>query len=179
MFPPRSILLLLGVLFLGRFAFAQTTVNSTWVGQGPLQYQYFYSDPNNWSQAVVPNNTATTHYNVTIGHFVQVDLDATISNLSLGGSAPSLNIWGATLTVMGQTMSSLQTATITVGARESHGARFNAGTLSTFSNGTLSGSYDVDSIGYPAQYPTALQFNGADIKTLVNGHVSLIGAFAR
>src|SRR4051812_34767426 len=121
MFPLRFILLALAYLFCCRSGFAQTTVNSTWVGQGPLQYQYLYSDPKNWSPAVVPNNTATTHYNVTVGHFVQVDVGATISNLSMEGSA-NVNVWGATFTVLGQTTSSVPTATISVGPRGSQAA---------------------------------------------------------
>ncbi|MEN3368929.1 MAG: trimeric autotransporter adhesin [Verrucomicrobiota bacterium] len=174
MFPPRSLLLALGCLFCCRSAFTQT-VNSTWA---PPSSQPNYSDPNNWSPAVVPNNTAATHYNVTAGRLILVDIDATISNLSLEGN-PLVSVWGVTFTVLDQTTSSVPTATISIGPRDTHGARFNAGSLSAFSNGTLSGNYDVSGRSSPTDLPGILQFNGADIRTLANGHVRLTGAFAR
>lgn len=177
MFPPRWLVPILVALLVGEFAAAQTVVNSTWVDRVPQPNLLVYSDPSNWSPAVVPNNTATTHYNVTIGarFIIGVDVDATISNLNLEGSVPGVNVTGRNFTVIGETTSALPTAIIRVGSTSNAAARFNAGWLSTFSNGTLSGHYSVDSSGYPA----TLQFNGANISTLANGDVILQGPLAR
>jgi hypothetical protein len=165
------------------------TVNSTFIGVPPNDTSY--SDPHNWSPAVVPNNSSSTNYNVTISSkYVVVDRDATVSNLSLSGTT-NLSIAGRTLTVTGTTIDSIlpQPPDASVGFLSGiyvfstskaiilppHEATFNAGHLSSFFNGTLAGIYSI----FGSQGKTAtLQFVGADIIRNA-GSLTLGGGLAR
>ncbi|MFN2623068.1 MAG: hypothetical protein ABR611_09500 [Chthoniobacterales bacterium] len=139
-----------------------------------------YSNPDNWMPAEVPNNTAQKQFNVTIGDLflsgVEVDVDATISNLTLASQHNEFSIWGTTLTVTGTTtIASEQIPLLVWSSPDAPGpAKFNAGTLSAFSNHTLSGIYQVGSGGITFSAPATLQFTGADIWTL-RGYLSLSG----
>src|SRR6266404_5537470 len=103
MFPPRSFIpsfVVLVTLVCGQFAAAQTVVNSTYVG--PTYGSY--GAAKNWTPAEVPNNTGAKNYNVTIPPTISVtvDVDASVSNLTLGSF---LNIFGKTFAVIGTTLS--------------------------------------------------------------------------
>jgi hypothetical protein len=179
MLPPRSIILALGLLLCCRFADAQTVINSTFLNRP--QWPAVYSDANNWSPNGVPNDTPDRRYNVTIdiGHSVSVDRStaASISNLTLGSSLPILILDGGSLTVTGTTNNQLVgQGLIDVFAYDNGPpAKFDAGTLSTFSNRVLSGNYSVSSLSNSA----TLQFNGADIATLANGSLSISGGLSK
>jgi hypothetical protein len=123
----------------------------------------------------VPNNTGAKNYNVTIPPTISVtvDVDASVSNLTLGSF---LNIFGKTFAVIGTTQSSVnQAPNIYVGSTADVSATFNAGTLSAFSTNTLKGRYIIGSGGSPA----TLQFKGANVVSLGAGELNLFGVLAR
>jgi hypothetical protein len=167
MFPSRYLCLAL-VLLCGHVVTAQTVVNSTFVN--PVFGYDNYDDPNNWNPAEVPNNTATKLFNVNIATFfeVEVAIDATISNLHLGSSTGLAVKLGKTFTVTGATTIELPGGGIDI---ESYSpappSKFDAGTLSTFSNHTLRGGYILDG--------SILQFRGADVWNLRGGGLRLTG----
>jgi hypothetical protein len=174
-FPHRSTLLALAALMCGQLAHGQTVINSTFVERP--QWPPVYSDPNNWAPNGVPNDVDGRHYNVTINphYFVMVDTNVTISNLTLGGSLPGLYVDGRNLTVTGTTANQMEFGFIDVQSYQDGAAvKFDAGTLTTFSNHVLSGEYTIAGISNPA----TLQFNGANISTLTNGSLSMFGAFS-
>lgn len=171
MVPPRFLCPAL-VLLCGHLATAQTVVNSIYVGPADGTY----SPAKNWAPAEVPNNTDAKVYNVTIpptSFVLSVDVDATISNLTLGSF---LYIYGKTLTVTGTTLSAAnQAPNMNLVSDPNAPATFNAGVLASFSDNTLRGRYLINSIlGSPA----TVQFKGANVITL-SGELSLYGAFAR
>jgi|GEM_PF-2624687 len=172
---PRFILPVLGVLLFGDFAAAQTVVQSIFLNRFP---EVNYDDPNNWTPAEVPNNTALKNYNVLIntGASVEVNVDATISHLSLSGPFTGLNIRGKTLVVNGtSTNLGIEHGAIYVESSASAAAKLDAGMLTTFSNKTLTCTYILSSFGSPA----TLQFRGADISTLNDGYFGFYGPLAR
>jgi len=173
MFSLRSTAAAVAFLFLQQFAAAQTVVNSTFLNRYP---ENSYSDPNNWSPAEVPNNTAAKEYNVDISPWfvVEVDNDATISNLTLSGIYTGLNIRQTAFRVTGATTHQIEQGSIYIEASATTAAIFDAGTLSRFSNNTLSGNYTIFSQGSPA----TLQFNGAAVST-VSGYLGLYGPLSR
>jgi hypothetical protein len=151
------------VLLCGQFAAAQTVVNSTYLGQCGGKY----SDASCWSPAQVPNNIASTTYNVSGRGGFSVDIDATISNLTLSGTSAGLAVvLGRAFTVTGMTMINSTDPWIDVQSYSGARGKFNAGTFSSFSNHTLSGRYYLDGI---------LQFQGADIWTFRDGALTLHG----
>jgi hypothetical protein len=87
----RNLAPLFTLLVLGEFAAAQTVVQSTFLNRFPAAN---YDDPSNWSPGEVPNNTALKNYNVLInvGYAIEVNIDATISNLVAYGSFTGLNV---------------------------------------------------------------------------------------
>jgi hypothetical protein len=172
-------------LLSARFVFAQTIINSTFVDRYPEANYDRYSNPGNWMPAEVPNNTPGRQYNVTVGDVpasdVTVDVDATVSNLTVANqSGGFFNVWGKTFTVTGTTLiESEQVAILLWSSPESPGpVTFNAGTLSAFSNHTLSGIFHVGGGGISFTAPATFQFTGADIWTL-RGYLSLSGAFSK
>ena len=174
MFPPRSTLVALAALMCGQMAHGQTVINSTFVERP--QWLPVFSDPNNWAPNGVPNNVDDRRYNVTINvrELVRVDTSVTISNLTLGSSLLRLTVDGRNLTVTGTTDNQTEGGFIDVMSYQDGAAvKFDAGTLTAFSNHVLSGEYTIAGISNPA----TLQFNGANISTLTNGSLSMLGAF--
>ena len=129
-----------------------------------------YSDPANWSPAEVPNNTPTRHYNVTINSGVNVDVDATISNLDLAGH-DLLNYDHAFAVVENTAATS---PNVSVAAFGSAPAICDLGTLSAFSGGVLRGSYAVTS--FSGTGPAILRFRGANVTALRSSAVYLRGS---
>ena len=171
MFPVRRLCLTFGLFVFAQFATGQTVVNSIYVGPAFGTY----SVANNWAPAEVPNNTDAKNYNVTVPRTVSlaVDIDATISNLTLGSF---LSIYGNALAVTGATSSPAdQAPDISLGSSASDPGTFNAGTFPAFSGNTLKGRYIIASGGAAA----TLQFNGANVVSLGEGELSLYGALAR
>lgn len=174
MFPPRSTLVALAALMCGQMAHGQTVINSTFVERP--QWLPVFSDPNNWAPNGVPNNVDDRRYNVTINvrELVRVDTSVTISNLTLGSSLLRLTVDGRNLTVTGTTDNQTEGGFIDVMSYQDGAAvKFDAGTLTAFSNHVLSGEYTIAGISNPA----TLQFNGANISTLTSGSLSMLGAF--
>ena len=151
-------------------------IESKLISHGP------WDDPTNWDPAEVPNNTGSKSFNVTIP-YNQSSLsgDVTISNLTLTGQYfTSLSIEEGTLTVLETTTND---AAIGRDEEDSHGIEVHdggtlfAGALANFDDGTLSGVYRL--FGGSATSLTTLQFQGADIRKLSNGVLSLSGVFTR
>lgn len=174
MFPWRRSVPVICLVFGARLCTAQSEVNSTFLNYfGPS----FYSDPSNWSPAQVPNNNGTTLYNVTIGNgfWVELDTDATISNLNLTGFFARIEVSGHALNVNGTTSNQTAAGDIRIISTPGSPALFNAGTFSRFANNTLSGSCDIAA----DQGPAIFQFNGANIERLTDSYFSLSGASAK
>jgi hypothetical protein len=173
MVPSRYLCLAL-FLLCGHLASAQTVVNSTFIDA--LTGTYAYGNPNNWSPAEVPNNTATRQYNVTIPQIFYVigDTDATVSNLTLAGF---FDLYNKNFVVTGATAMEGDpgSAALIVDAVSSP-ASFNAGKLTSFSGGTLRGYYVLSGFDQTA----TLQFDGANINALGdNSSLILSGPLVR
>ncbi len=162
-----------GAVLMPLLAFASEharLVESTYVGSHPRTY----GDLLSWMPAEVPNNSDEVNYNVTIDNkFVLVDIDATISNLILRGDQNGLRIDNRTFTVTGTTLQ--LTPRYVVVASGNAAATFDAGELSTFSGGTLTGTYELWANGFPA----TLRFRGARIAELREARLTMRGALSR
>ena len=173
-FPPVGLGVFLTFLA-GQLAVGQTVVNSTFTPHGVG----YYGDPNNWSPPEVPNNTAEKSYNITIpqsGFQLRLNVDATVSNVTLDsatilsdGERHNLTVNGATIVTHS---SAQQSWDFFLTAPDPAGSTFAAGSLSTFSAGSLTGWY------YLSNY--TLQFNGAHVTTLSNSaHLALASPLTR
>ena len=157
------------------------TVNSTFT---PPQTWQKYNDPKNWTPAEVPNNSPERFYNVAVpaGKYLSVDLDATINNLALDRSL--LAVEGHSLIVQGQTTISgpLPTEDQFVTGPNTQvqisTGKLDAGALSSFRDGVLTGAWDVRR-GASALTPSTLQFDGANVVTLRKAHLALVGPLSR
>jgi hypothetical protein len=139
---------------------AQTVVNSTFQPTTGPEYNN-YGFANNWSPAEVPNNSPEKIYNVTIRDTVTLNVDATVSNLTLTGAGFIYNR-GHSLAVTGH--ATLEEPQLSIDSYDGNAA-FSAGSLSTFSGGTLTGQYYFNNSNLGSDWST-LQFGGADIVTL-------------
>lgn len=149
---------------------AQAVVNSTFTAEFGS-----YSDPANWSPQEVPNNTSARSFNVTLnaGAYIYVDTDATISNLTIRpGAQTAVGVFDHTLTVQGRTQATRPN--IIVGAYEGESSTFDAGTLSSFKNGALTGDYAAVGSG-----PATLRFRRAHVRRLTDAHLILSGVASR
>src|SRR4051794_7378124 len=93
-FPPA--ISLVSLFCAASIARAQTVVNSFFVGG-----DHNYSNPANWLPMEVPNNSSGKSYNVTEG-FLYLDIDATVTNLTVSGEFLSTS--GHSYTVVGTAM---------------------------------------------------------------------------
>jgi hypothetical protein len=153
-------------------AAAQTQVDSTFVGLSSSHY----SDANNWAPTVVPNNTETTSYNIEISEkYVFVDIDATVSNLTLESASTRLSVSTRTFTVTETTLTTRPNVFVASNGPEP--STFNAGTLTAFSDGALTGDYDL--LSYDAAGPATLQFRGAHVVALRDARLFLTGVASR
>ncbi|MDQ6625147.1 MAG: hypothetical protein M3Y69_03255 [Verrucomicrobiota bacterium] len=146
-------------------ASSATVINSNLNG-------YLYSNQYNWSPQEVANNTADKSYNVTATSVFRLDINATVSNLTLGNGFSS---YGNALTVTGAT-------TIGSGDRDDYWNVYlqgqnqpitcSLGSLSSFANGVFTGNYYVAG-------PATLQFTGANVTTLTGANVTIVNATSR
>lgn len=162
MFPSRFLCLAIGLFVCCQSAGAQTVVNSTFLNKYPAGGYATYNDPNNWSPAEVPNNTAAKLFNVNITTFfnVNVTIDATISNLTLRGADTGLYVSGKTFTVTG---TFLNEGSLFLGSIPAPSMFTVASSLRNFdaSTRTLSGgTFDL--------YGGQLRFDGADVVNLAS-----------
>lgn len=125
----------------------------------------------NWSPAKVPNNNGRRSFDVSIAdHTVVLNINPTVSSLMLGGESSALSSANHSL-ISGAT--SVTPAGVLDFAAETSDVLMNAGTLTDFSNLTLSGgAYFLTSV--PGKAAT-LKFIGADIET-VDALLYLLGA---
>ena len=146
-------------------------VNSTFQPTTGPEYDN-YGFANNWSPAEVPNNSPERIYNVTIRDTIRLNVDATVSNLTLTGTGLITNR-GHSLAVTGHaTLEGLS-----IDSYEGNAA-FSAGSLSSFSGGTLTGQFYFNNSNVGSDWAT-LQFAGADVRTLSGATVSLSGPRTR
>jgi hypothetical protein len=163
MFPSRSLCFTFGLLVCCEFARAQTVVNSSFVTRYPSSGSGSYNDPNNWSPAEIPNNTAAKLFNVNITTFLNVDvtIDVTISSLTLRGPDTGLYVSGKTFTVTGMFLN--EGSLFLYSSYPAPSSMFTAASLRNFdaSTRTLSGgSFDL--------YAGQLRFEGADVVNLAS-----------
>jgi hypothetical protein len=173
----KSLFILCALMF-ASFSFAHaTTINSTYVG--PVGGNW--SDHTNWNPAIVPNNSGSQMFNVSIGSpfpGVTLDLDVAISSLKItdpnGGIFSAGHSLSSTSTDIG-TMLSHDDAGILFLSAQATSVTANLGNLADFSGTTLNEGYFVADTSSAAPGATAkIQFNGADIRTL-NAYVGLYG----
>jgi hypothetical protein len=164
----RCGLILAATVAVVQLAAAQTVVNSIFQPHGSDSY----GSANNWSPAEVPNNSPERIYNITIRDTVHLDVDATVSNLTLTGTGLIYNR-GHSLGVTGHaTLEGLS-----IDSYEGN-ATFSAGSLSAFSGGTLTGQFYFNNSNVGSDWAT-LQFGGADIVTLSGATVWFTGPRSR
>lgn len=168
----RCGLILAATLAAVQLAPAQTVVNSTFHPHPGPEYDN-YGFANNWSPAEVPNNTPERIYNITIRDTVQMDVDATVSNLTLSELFTNR---GHSLTVTGHTTLE-NDPYLSIDSYEGNAA-FSAGSMSTFSGGTLTGQYYFGNNSAGSDWAT-LQFSGADVVTLSGATVWMTGPRVR
>lgn len=137
----------------------------TWEGNGNA---FKWSDPNNWSPAAVPGTGSNVFVPTHPGPYV--DLDVTIGSLTLqnrtsvniigDGMPHNLTVTGTTTITHPATPPSSQGGELTV----DDGSTWSLGTLANFSNGQLTGGYNIyDSDFLATRTPTVLQFRGANV----------------
>jgi hypothetical protein len=161
-------LILSATLAAVQLASAQTIVNSVFTPHG-LGY---YGDANNWSPPEVPNNTPDRIYNVTIQAGVTMNVDATVSDLTLTGLFYNR---GNSLAVAG--LATLEDPYLAIYSYDGD-STFSAGSLSTLSGGTLTGTYEFSNAEMGSTWAT-LQIGGADVRKLSGATVSLVGPRTR
>jgi hypothetical protein len=175
---PRHAAFLSLALFFVNIAAAQTVVNSTFQPHGSA----YYGDANNWSPPEVPNNSPEKSYNITVRSQIRMNIDAAVSNVTLDSATVLTEGEGHTFTVNGATTiehsSTQQLWDFFLTSQYPTGSTFTAGSLSSFSKGSLTGWY------YLANYNTSsgwvtLQFKGAHIGTLTNAQLALVGPLTR
>src|ERR1051326_2736482 len=148
-----------------------TVVQSRFVYGG-----YLYSNRFNlWPQEVA-NNTVDKTYDVTVERDVYLDMDATVSNLTL---SRQLSSYGPSFTVTGATTLSTNPDNgywniyLQVYPQNwDHPITCALGSLSTFADGILTGRYAMTG-------PATLQFNGANVVTLSHATVLLANTPSR
>jgi hypothetical protein len=148
-----------------------------------------WSDPNNWSPAIVPNNSGSQTFDVTVGSEypgVILDLDVALNSLTMVND----------FSVIQSTDHSLTSASSSIAvnfADELQGGGFvvfnavhtsivgNLGNLADFSGTTLNSGNYVAGAEFPYADPgitSTIQFNGADVHTN-NGDIQLAGVGSR
>ncbi|MEY2500957.1 MAG: hypothetical protein QOI07_1291 [Verrucomicrobiota bacterium] len=154
------------LFFAASIASGQTVVNSTFVGG---DFAHLYSNAANWAPAEVPNNSGTRIYDVTVPFFsVNVDIDATVRNLTLTGQGLDLG-GGHSYTITGTASVGPNSSLSSSGALAINGSLLNFESASK----TLSGGrYSV--FGVDGRAAGILSFPRADIVN--NGaSISLLG----
>jgi len=163
-----------------QLASAQTIVNSVFT---PHDASYYYGDANNWSPPEVPNNSPGKSFNITIPSFqIRMNIDATVSNVTLDSTSVLTEGEGHTFTVNGATTikhsSPQQLWDFFLTSQDSAGSTFVAGSLSNFSAGSLTGWYYLSNYNTSAGW-TTLQFNGAHVTALSSAQLALAGPMTR
>lgn len=166
--------LFIPVLLLAWASAPAAEINSTYTGPN----NGLWSDPANWSPAMVPMNNGIDTYNVTnnLNRIIRLDIDPTISHLTLGGSTARVFGTDHGLTVSGTTNIN-PGSRIDVVSQSLPAVKFNLGTLADFDSATntlLEGGYFITAA--PGTTST-LQFNGANIVTN-SARLGIIGAGA-
>nr|MDQ2659331.1 hypothetical protein [Verrucomicrobiota bacterium] len=162
-----KILLVFATLAFSAIPLSAQVTNSSYTGTD----MGHWGTAGNWTPAVVPDNTGVMSYNVSIAdHAVTLDIDPTISILSLGGDS-------ASITSVDRSLSANATSLTPAGSLDFTADKANvlmdAGSLSDFSGTTLTGgTYSLRSA--PGKTAT-LRFDGANIRTN-SAAIFLVGA---
>jgi hypothetical protein len=167
----RNILASLAVSAAALVSASGAEINSSYIGAN----NGLWNVPTNWSPNTLPMNGGGDTYNVTVtSRFVGLNVDTTISNLTLSGSSGRITATDRNLTVDGAT-SLLPAGRFALNAVANSEVKFDLGTLSNFSGTNLnSGSYFVSAAPGKA---AKLQFDGANIATN-SGTIVLAGVGA-
>jgi hypothetical protein len=179
-----KISLVLCVIIIGAFTSARgELINSTYVG--PIGGNW--SDPANWSPAIVPNNSATQKFDVSVGSEypgVTLDIRVNVKSLTLTDdfSAVSLNDHSlksdATSLAAGFPDQAQRGGFLSLNALKEN-VSADLGNLADFSGTTLNaGNFEIDASAADPGVTATVQFNGADIRTL-GGYIGLSGAGSR
>jgi hypothetical protein len=152
------LLVCVALALLGGHAFAQATT-STYVGPDNGNW----NDPANWSPAVVPNNSGTATFDVTIdSKTVNLDIDPTISSLTMMGDEPTVYLYSTD-----HSIKILATDEVAFGdiefAADQQDVVCDLGDFKAFSNKRLDETAWFISVNAAAGRNATLKFNGADV----------------
>ena len=178
----RKIFFILCATTMGAFTstFAEP-ISSTYVG--PTEGNW--SDPANWSPAIVPNNSATQEFDVSVGSAypgVTLDIDVNIKSLTLTEDFSAVSLIDHSLKCEAASLA---------GGFPDEGERggflvltalhtnvlADLGNLADFSGTTLkAGNLEIEASVVNPSVTATVQFDGADIRTLDGGYIGISGA---
>jgi hypothetical protein len=152
----RLLLVCAALALLGGYAFAQPT-SSTYIGPDNGNW----NDPANWSPAIVPNNSGTATFDVTIDNkTVNLDIDPTISSLKMPGDAPFLFSTDHSLKIGATDEVGFGDIEFTADQKD---VKCDFGDFKAFSNKRLDETAFFLSVNAAAGRTATIQFNGADV----------------
>jgi len=175
----KSFFILCALMFTSFSSARAQETSSTYIG--PVGGNW--SDPNNWSPAIVPNNSGSQTFNVSIGaEFpgVILDLDVVVSSLNMVNDFSGILLGDHSLSSaassVGVNFPDEQYGGGVIYAGTQHASVIaNLGNLADFSGTTLNtGNYVADASGVDPGITSTIQFNGADIRTS-NADIQLLG----
>jgi hypothetical protein len=181
----RKLSFVLCAMIIGAFASARgELISSTYVGSVGGNW----SDPANWSPAIVPNNSATKKFDVSVGSEypgVTLDIRVNIESLTLTQDFSAVLLDDHSLK---SDATSLAAAFPNQGQRGgflllnavTRNVLADLGKLADFSGTTLNtGNFEIDaSAGVTSGLTATVRFNAADIRRL-GGYIGLSGAGSR
>ncbi len=180
----RNTLLILCAFGLSITTAAAEVIHSTYIG--PIGGNW--SDPANWSPAIVPNNTGHQEFVVSLASEipgVTLDIDVRLKKLKLTGD----NL--PTVTAIDHSLRSGATSLSVDFPHEQYGGGYftavaltrnvvaDFGNLADFSRTTFkTGLMSADASAAAPGITSKIQFNGADIRA-TNGYIGIFGAGSR
>jgi hypothetical protein len=139
-------------------ASAQTT-SSTYIGPDNGNW----NDPANWSPAVVPNNSGTATFDVTIdSKTVNLDIDPTISSLTMPGDEPNVYLFSTDHSIKIGATDEVTFGDIEFTADQTD-VTCDLGDFKAFSNKRLDETAWFIAVNAAAGRTATLKFNGADV----------------
>ena len=146
-----------------------------------------WSDPNNWSPSIAPNNSGSQTFDVTVGSDypgVTLDLNVAVNSLTMVNDFSGITLvdhsLSSTASSIGVNFPNEQLGGGVIYAFAQHGSVVaNLGNLADFSGTTLNtGSYVADASAADLGVTATIQFNGANIQAN-NCYVGIDGAGSR
>lgn len=154
----RLLLVCAAFAFLGGHAFAQAT-SSTYVGPDNGNW----NDPANWSPALVPNNSGTATFDVTIdSKTVNLDIDPTISSLTMPGDDINVFLYSTDHSIKIGATDEVAFGDIEFTA-DQQDVMCDLGDFKAFSNKRLDETAWFIAVNAAAGKTAMLKFNGADV----------------